>query len=247
MQNKPKGKLLIIGGHEEKGLSDEMSQIEKLKKHEAHFAILGELIRSKQQCSIEVIATASSLANQMNNLYKRAFKNAGFNNVKILNIQNTAQARDPVLIDRIMLAHAVFFTGGVQKKLCSVFNGTEILKAIKKKYFEDKNFIVAGTSAGAMSLPETIITGGIIQEALLKGDLCTDKGFNLIQDIIVDTHFIKRGRFSRLANAVTHNSSCIGLGLGEDSALIISNGNEAECRGSGVARPMSGSSRSLGT
>ncbi|HWY10107.1 MAG TPA: cyanophycinase, partial [Bacteroidia bacterium] len=110
-----------------------------------------------------------------------------------------------------------------------------------KKYYKDKNFIVAGTSAGAMVLPEKIILGGLITAALFKGDVKLTKGFNLIKNIIVDTHFIKRGRFARLAHAVAMNPECLGIGLEEDTALIISEGNEATCLGSGMAVLIDGS------
>ena len=83
-------------------------------------------------------------------------------------------------------------------------------------------------------IPETIITGGIVREALYKGDIEMTKGFDLIKDMIVDTHFIKRGRFARLAHAVALNPACLGIGLEEDTALIISEGNHAECIGSGM-------------
>ena len=111
---------------------------------------------------------------------------------------------------------------------------TEMLTAIKNKYYADKKFIVGGTSAGAMELPKTIITGGKIGAALYKGQITIAEGFDLIKNVIVDTHFIKRGRFARLAHAVTLNPKCLGIGLGEETALIISEGNQAECIGSGM-------------
>jgi cyanophycinase len=68
----------------------------------------------------------------------------------------------------------------------------------------------------------------------MKNDIKIGKGFNFIDNVIVDTHFVIRGRFARLAHAVSLNPSCLGIGLGEDTALTISNGNEAECTGSGM-------------
>ena len=115
------------------------------------------------------------------------------------------------------------------------------MAAIKKKYYFDKNFIVGGTSAGAMVMPEIIITGGIIREAIYKEEIKMDKGFDLIKDVIVDTHFIKRGRFARLAHAVILNPTCLGIGLEENTALIISEGNKAECIGSGMLILIDGS------
>ncbi len=141
---------------------------------------------------------------------------------------------DEETIKHIQSAHAVFFSGGDQLKLISLFKGSKLLQAIKKKYFSDQHFILGGTSAGAMVLPEIIISGGIIGSVLFKGDIHICDGFNLIQNIIVDTHFIKRGRIARLAHAVAINPTCLGIGLEENTALLISNGNHAECIGSGM-------------
>jgi len=228
----PKGKLLIIGGHEDKIFSD------------GNFEILGKLINSIPHIHkvIEIIATASSIPAEMEATYVAAYQQAGYDHVGIIRIDSAADGQDAGHIARIHYAHAVFFTGGDQRKLTMVLNGTTVLAAIKKKYFNDPHFIVAGTSAGAMSLPEIIIDRGIIKEMLLKDDLITGNGFGLISGVIVDTHFIKRGRFGRLALAIAINGfSCTGIGLGEDGALLITNGNEAECLGTGMVIIIDGS------
>lgn len=233
----PKGKLLIIGGHEDKGeISGENLIIHKKKKAQSHFEILGTLISKipREHHFIEIIASASSIPLEMEELYINCYKQEGFTHVGFIKVESKEDASNPVSIKKIQAAHAVFFSGGDQNKLVSLIAQTELLTAIKNKYYSDKNFIVGGTSAGAMAMPEIIITGGLIREALYKEDIKISKGFNLIRDVIVDTHFIKRGRFARLAHAVTLNPSCLGIGLEEDTALIISEGCEAECMGSGM-------------
>ena len=232
----PKGKLIIIGGHEDKGeVSGENLSIEK-KNRTTHFEILGTFILKIPRAHhiIEIIASASAIPREMEELYVNSYKQVGFTHVGIIKVETAADAADPVLIKRIQGSHAVFFTGGDQGKLTGLLNGTALLKAIHTKYNEDKNFMVGGTSAGAMSISETIITGGLIGAALFKGDIRIGNGFNLIGGILVDTHFIKRGRFARLAHAVALNPSCLGIGLEEDTALVISEGNHAQCIGSGM-------------
>ena len=234
----PKGKLIIIGGHEDKTIEGESLIVIKRKdsKPHPHFEILSLIISKVPRAHhiIEIIATASSIPEEMEETYATAYKNAGFTQVGFIRIENETQANDPLLIKRISYSHAVFFTGGDQVKLTTILNGTSVLSAIKKKYEVDEHFIVAGTSAGAMAIPKTIIARGIIREALLKDDIKMSSGFGFIDDLIVDTHFIKRGRFARLAHAVALNPNLLGIGLGEDTALIISNGNEAVCSGSGM-------------
>lgn len=240
----PKGRLLIIGGHEDKGkVSGESLTIHKKKKPQSHFEILGMLISKipRARHVIEIIAAASSIPLEMEQLYIDSYKREGFTHVGIIKIAGKEDANNAVSIKRIHGAHAVFFTGGDQNKLVSVISETALLTAIKKKYYSDRNFIVGGTSAGAMVIPEIIITGGIIREALYKDDIKIAKGFDLIKGIIVDTHFIKRGRFARLAHAVNLNPACLGIGLEENTALIITEGYKAACIGTGMIILIDGS------
>ncbi|MEO6189651.1 MAG: cyanophycinase [Saprospiraceae bacterium] len=241
----PKGRLIIIGGHEDKGIEGENLTVIKRKNasNKDHFEILSELISKipRSHHVIEIITTASSIPEEMEDTYRKAYKNAGFTKVNFIRIENIMEANKDEYIQRIKFCHAVFFTGGDQSSLISILTGTNVLIEIKQKYLMDEHFIVAGTSAGAMAIPETIIEGGIIREALMKDDIKIGPGFNFIDDIIVDTHFIKRGRFARLCHAVALHPTLLGIGLGEDTALIISNGNEAKCMGSGMVIIIDGS------
>jgi len=240
----PKGKLMIIGGHEDKIAEGDYDSPLRAALRVPHFNILGRLMDKVPYTHdvIEVIAAASSIPQEMEETYVAAYKNAGYDHVRIMSFDDAGATNDPELVRRIHYAHAVFFTGGDQRKLTTLLNGSDVLDAIKKKYYADPHFMVAGTSAGAMSLPEIIIERGMIEEALLKSDLIVGKGFGLIDNVIVDTHFIKRGRFGRLALAVALNHpGHTGIGLGEDGALLISNGNEAECIGSGMVVIIDGS------
>lgn len=239
----PKGKLIIIGGHEDKVIDGENLIIGKRKNQRPYVEILNALIIKEPGAHhvIEIITTASIVPEEVEAMYREAYKTAEFDHLGFINISDKEQADSLSFVKRIEYCHAVFFSGGDQIRLTTILQGTQLLAAIKKKYIHDKNFVVAGTSAGAMVLPKTIITGGMIKEAQLKNDIRIGEGFDFHSDIIVDTHFIKRGRFARLAHAVTLNPSMLGIGLGEDTALSITNGNEAECMGSGTAILIDGS------
>jgi cyanophycinase len=190
---------------------------------------------------IEIIASASAIPREMEELYINSYKKEGFTHVGIIKVEHENDAADPLLIKRIQNAHAVFFTGGDQARLILLFRNSPLLAAIKRKYYSDKNFITGGTSAGAMAIPGTVITGGVISEVIYKEDIGIGEGFDLISHVIIDTHFINRGRFPRLVHAVALNPCCIGIGLGEDTALIISNGNTANCIGNGMVIIIDGS------
>lgn len=232
----PKGRLLIIGGAEDKGGTDDSRPaIKGRNKNFRHYEILGELLpKEDREHRIEIVTTASEQPQEMSDAYIDAFHRIGFTNIHHINIQSRDQARESEFVDRVNRAHAVMFTGGDQFRLSTILGGTEFIEAVRRKYFEDKDFIVAGTSAGAMVMSKIMIYGGQSHEALLAGDLKLTSGFGFLDRCIIDTHFIKRGRFGRLAQAIIMNPQCIGIGLGEDTALIIKKGNIAECRGSGM-------------
>lgn len=232
----PKGKLLIIGGAEDKGNGRDRPKIRAKNKDFKHFEILGELLppEDARDHVLEVITTASGIPVETGQRYVKSFKNAGFQNVKVMRIENQQDARDPELVERIKNADALLFSGGDQLRLVTVLGGSEIIKIIKDRYYAEEEFTIAGTSAGAMAMAGTMIYGGETNEAILKGDVKLSPGFAILGNCIIDTHFVRRGRFGRLAEAVTMNPAYLGIGLGEDTALIIENGNEAECRGSGM-------------
>jgi len=230
----PKGKLLIIGGAEDRSDGTEKEVLESEVKSE-RFKILKELLPSgNSKGKIEVVTTASAQPEEMEKMYKKTFKDIGYQNVGFLYVKDKMQARKEEICSRIKEARAVFFTGGDQLRISTILGGTPIAGIIKDKYLHDEGFIVAGTSAGAMVMSEIMICGGGTGEALLGADLHTASGLGLLRNCIIDTHFIKRGRFSRLAHAIVINPANLGIGLGEDTALIIHDGNEAECRGSGM-------------
>jgi cyanophycinase len=232
----PKGKLLIIGGAEDKGADVYTPPIQAKNKNFRQYEILGELLppdKNKDHI-IEVITTASEIPDETSMAYRNAFKKVGFQNVHHINIRTKDDARKEDFVKRVEKAHVVLFSGGDQFRLTTILSGTEVMEAVRKKYQHEKNFIVAGTSAGAMAMSKLMIFAGDSHEAILKGDIQITSGFGLIENCIIDTHFIKRGRFGRLAQAIMMNPTFIGIGLGEDTALIIKKGSEAECRGSGM-------------
>jgi len=228
---KPKGTLLLIGGAEDKGDHKKAQPNKDFEQFEILKSLLPKTNGVKKQ--IEIISTASSIPQEMNQTYKKAFAKIGYPNVSFIKAETKQEARDPKFVDRIKKSHAVLFTGGDQFTLAATLGGTPLVKLIREKYEKDKNFVVAGTSAGAMAMSKIMIFEGEINEAVLKEDVKMSTGLGIFDTCIIDTHFIKRGRFIRLANAIVMNPESLGIGLGEDTALVIKNGELAECRGSG--------------
>ena len=229
----PKGKLLIIGGAEDKGNDDLFAESPKDLEY-PRLEILREILTFSKNKKIEIITTGSRVPGEVREIYQKAFHQLHYPNPGFLSIKDKIEAHNPDFLSRIENANAVFFTGGDQFRLATILGGTPIADLIKKKYVHDTNFLIAGTSAGAMVMSSVMITEGGKEEALFGRNLKTSSGLSVLQNCIIDTHFIKRGRFSRLALAVILNPDLLGIGLGEDTALIIKNGSNAECRGSGM-------------
>lgn len=108
------------------------------------------------------------------------------------------------------------------------------MEILTDRYMNEDGFVVAGTSAGAMAMSNTMIYQGSSSEALMKGEVKITTGLGFMRDVIIDSHFVTRGRFGRLTQAVAANPSCIGLGLGEDTGLLITEGRYMEAIGSGL-------------
>ncbi len=227
----PQGKLLIIGGAEDKGDLD--PDIEQRKEF-TRFEILQELVPDAKNKVVEIVTTGSEVQNEVKKTYQKVFQDMGYPNIGFIPIKKRSEAHDELYIKRISKAGTVFFTGGDQFRLSTILGGTPFINVIRERYRHDKDFIIAGTSAGAMVMSTVMITGGGLSEALIYRNLLTSSGLGFLNSCIIDTHFIKRGRFGRLAHAIIMNPEQLGIGLGEDTALIIENGVDAECRGSGM-------------
>lgn len=232
----PKGKLLIIGGAEDKGPIRIRPQIKSKNKDFVDYEILTNLIppSTSKFNRIEIITTASQQPFKTGNMYIRSFKKAGYHNVSHMSIENKEELKNPSLITRIENADTVFFSGGDQFRLSTIIAGSELMQVIMRRYMKDENFLLAGTSAGAMAMGRLMIYHAENNEAMLKGHVKITYGLEVLDSCIVDTHFVKRGRFGRLAQAVAMNPLSLGIGIGEDTALLITKGNDATCIGSGM-------------
>ncbi len=237
-----KGKLLAIGGAEDKGTDLETGQIHRNNLNFFELGILRRIVEETGGTStrIEVITTASMIPVEVGENYLNAFGKIGCTDIGVMNIRNRADVGIPEYIERLRCCDAVMFSGGNQLRLTSIFGGTAFLELLLKRYREESNFLVAGTSAGAMAMSNTMIYEGNATRAHLKGEVKITTGLAFINDMIIDSHFEKRGRFGRLAQAIASNPSCIGVGLGEDTGMLITEGNKMEAIGSGLVMIVDG-------
>ena len=195
---------------------------------------------SGSESRIEIIPTASSIPEEAGKRYTEAFSSLGFNNSGVIDIRSRKEAQNAHMVKRLREADGILFTGGDQLRLTTILGGTDFLKTLVERY-EQAPVVIAGTSAGAMAMADTMIYQGSSKEALKKGEVKFCSGFGLLSQVIIDTHFVKRGRIGRLFQAVASNPGCLGIGLGEDTGLLITRGDILEAIGSGLIIVVDGS------
>lgn len=240
---KAKGILIIIGG--DLYLPSEANGTEEMGNGdipEIESAIITRFCESLPGPThrIEIIPTASGVPEKAGKQYIKAFKSLGFENVGVLDIRTREDALQEETVKRAREAEGFLFTGGNQLRLTTILGGTDFLDVIYERYIQDP-VVIAGTSAGAMAMSDTMIYEGSSHEALRKGEVKLSSGFGFIQKVIIDTHFVKRGRIGRLFQAVAANPNSLGIGLGEDTGLLIRKGDIQETVGSGLIIVVDGS------
>ena len=228
---KIKGTLIPIGGNEDKGLEEN----ERFTVDYIEEGILSHVMREAGglDANIIIIPTASSIPVEVADNYLKAFSTLGCSNIQVMDIRNKRQAEDKKNIALLEQADVVMFSGGDQNKIVRHISGTEAHRLLHNRYINEE-FVLAGTSAGAMCMSQEMVAGGSSRESLYKGAVLMRKGMGFINDLVIDTHFIRRGRFGRLAEAVAMHPKLLGLGLAEDTGIIIKGGNNFKVIGSGM-------------
>jgi cyanophycinase len=232
MDTTPKGKLIAIGGAEDKG--DEQEKPGADSGSFIEDSILRRVVDEMggPSARIALVTSASSIPKEVAANYTEAFGKLGVTHLDVLDIRDRKDVR-PDMVKRLAKVDGVMMSGGNQLRLTTIFGGTAFLELMKRRYRDEPGFVIAGTSAGAMCMSSTMIYQGHSAAGLIKGGVKMTTGAALIHDVIIDSHFVERGRFSRLIQAVGGNPNSIGIGLGEDTGVVITDGEMLETIGSG--------------
>lgn len=227
LEKKLQGNLIIIGGAE-----DKKGEKNILKE------VCSKLDKEKD---VLVVATiASQLPEELGNEYKSIFEDLGVKNIRILNIRERKDAYDSSNVQIIEEASLVFFTGGDQLRITSLIGGTQLYLRIKEVY--EKGCIFVGTSAGASVMSDTMVVTGPDEESPKKCTLKMAPGLGLIKGVIIDQHFDQRGRIGRLLVGIAENPQSLGIGIDEDTAIVVNEDGELKVIGSGAVYIIDGSS-----
>jgi len=225
-----KGILIPIGGNEDKGSGNQDDGFDFITE-----GILSQVVAESGglNASILVITTASRIPVEVGENYIKAFNLLACTNVEILDIRTREDMEQKALLEKVKKADCIMFSGGDQSRIVDIIGGTEMHHILKHR-FQNEQIVIAGTSAGAMAMSSEMISGGSSSEALLKGSVDMRDGMNFIPGLIIDSHFIKRGRFGRLTESVAKFPHLLGVGLAEDTGMIIRNCNHFTIIGSGM-------------
>jgi cyanophycinase len=218
-QHVPAGTLVAIGGKEQKC---------------DHALLLMQVLKAtgKSLPRICLVTLASGQPGQLEKLYRKAFGRQ-VHEFSSIHFTNRSHAEDPGNEEKVNSCDFIFFTGGDQLKLCSLLSGTRLLSVMKHRFMTEENFVIAGTSAGAAALADQMIFRGDSRSALLNNRVEVTKGLGFLDHLFFDTHFIARGRFGRLLQAVVTHHHTLGIGLAENTAVFIKSGSRAEVYGTG--------------
>lgn len=222
----PRGVLMVIGGAEDKlGRRTILNRFARLAGGPA--------------ASIAVISTASALGDTITEVYRAIFERIGVAEFRGLRPESRAEADDPACAELLAEVSGIFMTGGNQNKLSSTVAGTRLGDAIKAAY--DAGAVVGGTSAGASVVTTHMVATGAEGTTPKERMVQLTAGLGLIDGVIVDQHFTQRNRYGRLLSLVAHAPSLLGIGVDEDTAMVITEGRYVEVMGSGAVTVFDGS------
>lgn len=216
-----RGPLVLIGGAEDK---------------DGDRRVLRRTVELNGARTVSVIASASQIPEKLGPHYISAFRALGVDDVQVLDIRRRPDAERADLLERIEASDLIFFTGGDQTRLVRVFKNSVLLEGIRRAHA--RGAVIAGTSAGATAAGDPMIFDGQ-RRPLVKGKVHCAPGFGFLPGITVDTHFVERRRFARLAQFLAAGNNRWGIGLSEDTALIIGTDGIGEVAGKGPVVLMS--------
>lgn len=220
---KPKGTLIALGGGDDEGL------LQLIRADYCH-----------PDSVVEVITTAAPSPHESGGAYQEAFVDMGLKHAHVMHIDEENEANKPEYLTRIRRADIIFFTGGDQRRINQFLLNTDIQRLMQQRYQEDE-IVIAGTSAGASAISNRMIYEGYGSYSLVKGETKTCPGLSFIKKVYIDSHFTERGRFGRLAVAIAKWPDYLGIGLGEETGVIIKEGEWIEVFGPGVVTIIDGS------
>ncbi len=213
----PVGRLMVIGGAE--GRVDEPDILRRFID-----------LSGGPHARLRFITGATNDPTGAEQAYAAAMKALGAQDLQFLHLVDAADAMNPQLLAELGQADGVFITGGDQTRLMGKLWSTPAMQALHRAVRE-RGICLAGTSAGAAAMSRAMIAYGPAVLAPQKDVVSLDLGLNFLPQAMVDQHFSQRRRLSRLLSALALRPDLLGIGVDEDTALLIEIGRSVEVIG----------------
>jgi len=203
------GPLLIIGGAEEK-----YRGVTILKK----FVELA----SKREGKVGILTTATQIPKQVGNEYQEVFENLGIKEAITIDVNSREMSEDPKILETVEGLSALFITGGDQSRLTQMITGSRLHKLLYEMW--QNGLVIGGTSAGASIMGKHMIVNALTKDSDDVLQVEMDNGFGFMEDMLIDQHFSQRSRFDRLLGAIAGNPNLMGIGIDENTAILVDGG-----------------------
>jgi cyanophycinase len=217
------GSLIAIGGAEDR---------------EDTMIILSYIAERIGSGKLVISTLASGYADEVWEIYRTLFSSMGVKSVKHLCMDHRDELLTDPRLEILADATAVFFTGGDQLRITTRLGGTALSERIEQIYRQGG--IIAGTSAGATALGEMMLVGSPVEGICKLRDIRMTPGLGLVKNVIIDQHFSERGRIRRLLGAVAENPRMLGIGVDEDTAVVVESDGAFHAIGSGAVYVVDG-------
>jgi cyanophycinase len=220
------GNLIIIGGAEDKNDKCE---------------ILKEVVKKAKSKggSLIVLTAATEYPAEVGGLYKKTFNKLHYHDIKVIDIKDRDDANREDFCKEIEKSGCIFFTGGDQLKITSLIGGTKLYESLKTAYRNET--LIVGTSAGASCVCSTMVVSGADDDSPGKRTLNMAPGLDIVRGVLIDQHFAQRGRIGRLLGGVAQNPESLGVGIDENTAIVLEGSGVFRVIGSGGVTVIDGS------
>ena len=220
------GHLVIIGGSEDR--KEDMPILTRFVE-----------LCGGPGAKIVVITAASQVADQMWEMYDSAFSALGVTRHSHLEVTSRQDANSPDYVRQVAEADGIFMTGGDKKRLLALIGGTA-MDAEMHKALKLRGATIGGTSAGASAMSGHMLAQGRAEIRPEKGSVSLGAGLGFLHRVVIDQHFSERPRLSRLLTVVAQNPYLQGIGIDEDTALVVERGVGIEVVGQGAVTVVDG-------
>ncbi|NGM88450.1 cyanophycinase [Parapusillimonas sp. SGNA-6] len=220
------GHLFIVGGRE-----DREDDMEVLK----HYVELC----GGPDARVAVLTSASTMMDNVRCAYDAAFDQLGLRNRVWVPVGDRREASNPAYVTQLSESDGIYITGGDQKRLLATIGGTPVEKALRHA-LRERGACIGGTSAGASAMSEHMLAAGPSGLLPEKGAASLAAGLGFLRHVVIDQHFSERRRLGRLLSVVAQNPGLIGVGIDEDTALVISADHRLDVVGSGAVTIIDG-------